>query len=130
MPDASRCPACGKPKPKWWDLCKECLGIYGSAASEWPVFVRLAVNDTERERYQEQQMAYHETLLGDAEPYDGMDPDRDEPLWTRPRDEMALSFASPGPMALPYAPYDDEEMNRQYRKSNGISPLPSEFVLA
>jgi hypothetical protein len=119
MPDASLCPGCNQPKPKSWKLCKTCLEIYGGIADEWDAWLRERVNSARRWQYQEEQAYDHEIPLGDVEPYDGMDPDLDEPLWTRPRDEMAPV----GPEALPYAPYEDEDMNRAYRKANGIDEI-------
>ena len=128
MPDSSRCPVCNERKPRNWRLCRECLELYGTDASEWDDWIRFKVNDARRWFYEDRRVYNNEVPLGDFEPYDGMDPDLDEQLWTRPLSEMGASFGEDGPLALPYAPYEDEEMNRQYRDANGIGAIPSDIV--
>ena len=123
MSDYSRCPACLQHKKKNRRLCKECIEIYGNNADDWPEWLRVLRNDTERWRYDDQQVNENEIPFADYEPSDDIEPDLDEPLLTRDRFEMAFSRDRYGYTALPYSPYDDEEMNRQYRKSNGIPEI-------
>ena len=72
MPDASKCPVCEQTKPKNRRLCVECLEIYGNDAAEWPAWLRLLRNDTERWRYDDRQAYEHEVPLGDFDPYESM----------------------------------------------------------
>ena len=123
MPDASMCPGCGEDKSNRRRLCNECVEKFGTVADNWPDWLREMVNSMYRWRYADLQASEYEIPLGDIEPYDGMEVEYEDQLWTRPRSEMGLSTGSEA-MALPFAPYDDEEMNREYRKSNGITVLP------
>lgn len=115
MSDSTECPVCGASKVPKFPLCRDCRQIYGTSATDWPAWVRLIVNDIAREEYDDDQAAQHEVQVDDPELSEETDLDSDEPLWTRPKSEMAVVEE-----ALPYAPYDDEDMNRAYRKANGI----------
>jgi hypothetical protein len=115
MPETSECPVCGSSKPHNRRLCRDCHLTYGGSSADWPAWLRLIINDIDREEYDDEQASEHEVPSGDVELHEDMDSDLDEPLWTRPKSEMALVEE-----ALPYAPYDDEDMNRAYRKANGI----------
>ena len=117
------CIACGDRKSRKSWLCKECLSIYGKVADRWPPWLREKVNSSGRWRYDNKIALEHELPFGDDDLDEDEDPDFDEPLLTRDRKEMAFSSDRYGYTALPYSPYDNEEMNREYRKSNGIPEI-------
>ena len=117
------CVACGDNKRRKSCLCEECLSIYGKVADKWPPWLREKVNSSNRWRYDEKIAFEHELPFGDDDLDEDKDPDFDEPLLTRDRTEMAFSSDRYGRTALPYAPYVDEEMNREYRKANGIPEI-------
>ena len=116
MPHFSTCPVCQQSKPHNRHLCTDCHGTYGQR-SDWPAWLQMIVNDIEREQCDDQLAARYEMPLDDFETDEDSDDDFDGPLWTRPRSELSGSDSGCG---LPYAPYPDEETNRQYRRSNGI----------
>ena len=125
MQNSKKCPACLEKKPKEWDLCKECLEIYGSTAADWPEWLRWNINDLRMSGYYDKQISNNETIFYDESTLDEDEgQDFDEHLLTRDRTEMAFSSDNYGRTALPYAPYgDDEEMNIEYRKANGIPEI-------
>ena len=117
MLDVETCPGCAKEtKPKSWSLCPTCLKRYGSRVEDWPEWLREQTRGLHRERDQ----AYvTEIRRIPSEVMDeGLDPAYvpDMPLYTRPAGEMAMSAGQ----LLPYAPYDNEDDNRRYRRANGI----------
>jgi len=128
MPGTSECPVCRQSKPKRWDLCRDCLHIYGSVAADWPEWLRLIINDNARVDYDERKRNTLEIPIGDFELFEDMAGDLDEPLWTRPGDEMMMTHGPLGAIPLPFAPYDNEDMNRAYRKANNI-PEPFDILI-
>ena len=123
MPKYTACPVCGKPKKKKWNFCHDCLEIYGGKVDEWPEWLRVLRNDTERLRYDDQQSNDNELPLNDFESYIDQYWETTEVLHTRPREETRIITDAYGSVAMAYAPYDDEEMNREYRKANGIPEI-------
>jgi len=132
------CPACReRPKPSDLALCHACRSKYGLNADNWPEWLRELVNSERRDRYADKCIREHEVNMPpDCESWvgtptwtDGVampsnhydDPDTmilvpDDQLLTRGPGEMAWA----GRVLLPYAPYDNEEDNRSYRRANGI----------
>lgn len=111
------CPVCGKQKPAVWDLCLACLREYGDR-DEWPGWVVYVVQEERRERYYQGERC---RLEFDVDPdwFDYGEGDYAiEELRTRLGPEMAWSERDR--MLLPDGPYDDEELNRQYRESHRI----------
>ena len=124
MPYNSKCPSCLQHKKKNRRLCKACIEIYGNDAEEWPDWLRYLVNEDQRWRYDRLIVLEHELPFGDDDNEEDANPDFIEPLWTRDENEMGESTGAYGSLALPYAPYgDDEEMNIEYRKANGIPEI-------
>lgn len=56
---------CGKLIAGRKHLCDECLAIYGNR-SEWPAWLLFWVNDTERERKQDERVSEHEISYREA----------------------------------------------------------------
>jgi len=117
------CPGCSGTKAVESKLCEDCGDIYGGYA-DWPAWLRFRYNDIRRE-------AAHDQAANDVEYYDEDAQYQcvDDNLMTRPSAEMARSERPTGDpwwadgggaVTLPVSPYDDEEMNRQYREANGI----------
>ena len=117
IPDASICPVCDCHKARNWKLCKDCGEIYGLIASEWPIWVRFKVNDNQRWRYELALFDEYETGLEADYEAGRLIGVPDEPLLTRDESETALA----GKDYLPYAPYNSEVENKQYRAANGIA---------
>ena len=103
-------------------MCRDCLEIYGGRVEDWHPWVRDRVNQTRRWTYEQERASENDVPLGDFEIDDegDIDEDLDEPLYTRDRDDMVVVYEPPMRIALPYAPYDNEEQNQAYRKSVGI----------
>lgn len=116
--DTTACPGCGCVKPRTHYICADCRETYGGKAADWPEWLRMLVNDSARWRAEDRQAAEREIPLDDFEPFEDMDGDLDEALMTRPREEMFVMRAPT--IALPYAPYDNDADNRDYRRANGI----------
>jgi len=107
---ANTCPICGGNKSPRWNICSKCGEKYGTAWARWPGGMRELVADYKRE-------AWAERIAGEWEaPLTNAGWATDEALCTRAPDEMEWS----GDDLLPYAPYEDEELSRAYRKANGI----------
>jgi len=68
MPNMAICPACGNPKPTRWNLCKECLEIYGGTIAEWPLWLLWSVNDLKRWEYDNVQVSENEISLDALDP--------------------------------------------------------------
>ena len=118
MIEIEMCPACAREtKPKVWNLCPACLKKYGKAIDEWPGWLREQTRGLDRERKQEY-VAEIRRLPSEALD-EGLTPAwvPDEPLHTRPRAEMEMVAGE----LLPYAPYDNDDDNRRYRRANGIA---------
>ena len=116
MLDRSICPGCSGEKSPVWRLCKSCFDIYGRDASVWPDWLSYSVADVYHDRWQDVQIAEHEVPFGAFEPGEEGELDGIAPLLTRPWDEMVETEGD----LLPWAPYDDDEMNEAYRESHGI----------
>ena len=110
MADRHECPGCLGRKSPHWRLCAECFEIYGHDIDDWPAWLLFNVNSARREMHQSRLIASNEVPLEWTE-Y-GVVPDG--PLRTRGDNEVI------GALGLPYAPYADEALNRQYRQANGI----------
>ena len=130
MTKYTACPVCGEPKKRKWNLCRDCLKIYGGAVDGWPEWLKILRNDTERLRYDTQQSNENEIPFNDFEYCIDQYWSDPEVLHTRPRNESRIVTDSYGSVSIPYAPYDDEEMNREYRKSNGIPDDLDTHVIA
>jgi len=126
MINRNECPACGEYKAKDFRLCTECHEIYGDLPSEWPSWLREQVNSNRRVAYEEKVLYEHELSLGEFVPYDGMEEVGSEELKTRVSGGMAWShptgeWGDPSRvLAMPWAPYDNEEDNIAYRRANNI----------
>ncbi len=123
------CPGCIGKKAIEAMLCRECGEIYGDY-SEWPGWLKFRYNDYRREAAQDQGVSESETPLNEYEYFCDAEEESDEDdLMTRPAEEMHVSTRPVGDawwadgcgdVLLPMSPYDNEDMNRQYRESNGI----------
>lgn len=121
MSKYTACPVCGDPKKKKWNLCRDCLKIYGGTADDWPEWLRSQMNHIWRSDKTEKQISLNEEPLNDFESYIDQYWDTTEVLRTRPPDESRIITDSYGRVSMAYAPYgDDEDMNISYRKTNGI----------
>jgi len=106
------CPICGGNKSPRWHLCNKCHEKYGTTWAAWPEWLRSFVIDNQREgRAERAANEWEASLTGRTV---------DEALCTRAPDEMEWS----GDDLLPYAPYESDELNRIYRKANGIPERP------
>ena len=128
MSRSAECPVCTKRKPRRWSLCKECLSIYGTTAEGWPDYIKLMVNDARRWDYDERQRREYELPIDDFEIFEESNGDPDEQLWTRPRSEMMTTYGPLGSLVIPGSPYDNEDLNRAYRKANNI-PEPPDILI-
>ena len=120
MSEYTACPICGEPKKRKWNLCHDCLEIYGGTADDWPEWLKSHMNSLRRTRYSGEQTNENEIPFNDFESYVDQYWSDIEVLNTRPQKETVIVTDAYGSVALPYAPYKGAEMNRQYRKSNGI----------
>ena len=128
MVDTAECPGCIGSKAGDMDLCRACYDEYGRDRMRWPGWLLFLVNDNKRIKYTDILAARNEIPFGPFEPGEEAD-DLPGELTTRPIQEMGRSrrpgdipawMDQSGEMLLPYAPYEDEALNRQYRKANGI----------
>jgi hypothetical protein len=123
---ATECPGCTKAKPRWQSLCPECLETYGNAAAGWPEWLRFATNYDRRRRYGGEAESYHEITASAL----GVDADELRADLRTNGDKagsargLVPSYVADGQgtVQMPFAPYEDEAMNRLYRKANGIKP--------
>ena len=131
MSKYTACPVCGEPKKKKWNLCHDCLKIYGGTVDDWPEWLKMLRNSTERWRYDDQQSNENEEPINDFESYIDQYWDTTEVLHTRPHEETRIITDAYGSVAMAYAPYgDDEDMNVAYRKANAIPEDLDEQVIA
>lgn len=96
--------------------------------SEWPEWVRSIVNDARRWDYDERKREQYEIRVDDFELFEESNGDPDEQLWTRPRSEMMTTYGPLGSLVIPGSPYDNEDLNRAYRKANNI-PEPPDILI-
>lgn len=120
----SQCCICEKRILTGGWLCHGCAGAYGLADlpfQDWPDWAKFLANQEHRERrqayYERNWVGYDDLMdtleLGDE---DALRRLMQEPLITR-----AEGIGHEGnPDWMPTAPYDDEELNEQYRASNHI----------
>lgn len=128
MLDFNVCPACLGEKASNWRLCAECFEIYGYDSSEWNAWLQFKVADIEREKRGDLGAAAHEIPFGPFEPgAEGGDGETVDLItrpggmaWSRKPDDIPWWMDSAGELLLPWAPYENDRMNAQYRKANGI----------
>ena len=102
MCHSSRCMICDGPVVGTRWVCMECAARWalGPSVAEWPEWARLLKRLEERRRR-----------------YDATEP----PMVSLDLDGNAPSCSDAQPDALmEYAPYEDEDANREYRKACGI----------
>ena len=58
---------CGKRITSNFELCSECLSIYGDERNEWPEWLKFWVNDTRREIEQEKRLCDREIVFSDMD---------------------------------------------------------------
>lgn len=104
---------CGNTKNPTWDLCSECNEIYGNR-SEWPEWLSFLVSDNNRIIYDNRK--WNAFVFGYFE-QEGVKPNRSKNKPIRIGGDNVLV----GLCSLPYAPYQDEDDNKRYRKANGIN---------
>jgi len=126
MSDSNECPRCGESKPREWTLCRDCLKQVGGEVDRWPDWLHEIRNHDRRQNYRNAIINEREICLEEIESEEIVQEVEVEQIVTRPPDEMAWSYPTGewgdplGRLSMPWAPYDDEEKNRAYRKSNNI----------
>jgi len=110
--DDNFCPYCGKTKPIKWNLCRSCLRKYGKKKKYWPKDVRYMVNSF---------FSFRMALSRDKKRLVGfVDADCAIPYVPKVIMTRDINETEQGGDFLPYAPYDNEQDNKRYRRANRI----------
>ena len=102
------CCLCGEPVEGtgYW-VCRRCRKAHNlpKSITDWPEWARAMRREEKRERGERRTVSLDllEGCLDDGSSHHQQPLNRRKPC-----------------LDLPYAPYDDDETNRQYRKANGI----------
>ena len=100
VPHILKCPVCQRFTPHRFHLCTRCQERFGKIRGGYPPWLRFLARDNENWINQLYRQSRAEVLFADRDVSDIGDTD---------------DF-----YGLPYAPYPDEDSNREYRRVNKI----------
>jgi len=118
MPQHRICIGCGIiiERPFWLcQSCEELYGVVGKPYSKWPRYLKDLVNEAQRFEYRAKG-----TYPVAPEELDDWWLETDEGGVLMRRRSAGLDRELTDADLLQYAPYDDEQSNREYRRVNGI----------
>ena len=106
--------------PFWLcQACEDAQGVTGVPYRKWPARLKIMVNQAKRDEYRAWRLGlvpFEDAGEVEAGPRGG--------LWESVGQEYDPEDADMASDLLRYAPYDDEAMNAEYRRSCGIAGRP------